>query len=648
MTSKLINIKDRILQLKNKKIKKVNKYNPDFIYDIQPSGGLSFKESYTKKGDGYETCIQIYDFPAHVDAFWLYDLMNINNVITAIDIASTKESEVVSNINKSLREQLDRFYNEKDQIERISAETKYNELTEIFNQISRSGEVVKLVNVRLFVSAKTLTEMEESIRSVLETLEGLSFKGTIFLNETEFEYKSLFTSHTKTKELPNKRMGKEIGSKTLAAGYPFHFTKLDDDNGTYLGGTTTGGNILFDMFYKDKLRRYYNSIIIGTMGSGKSTLLKKLTLDNACRGNLIRGIDVTGEFENEVKELGGKMIALDGTCGIINPLQILRTSDKEGISFMQHLSKLTTFYKFLAPTADDETCKEFELLARELYIKCGIFKEGLDANTLNLTGLKENQYPIFNDLLTLVKEELYEDIPNNIIRKKLSGTKLKRLESIELTLKSMVNNYGYLFNGYSSIENIIEEQVVFFSIKNLRSMKKEIFNAQMFNVLNLLWDNMLQNGKKYKNLFDTNSIAWEDIVRYLIVIDEAHKIINPENLLAVKFLIEFEREARKYFGGLAFVSQSIRDFIPEGTSSEGLNEIKTLFELTQYKFIMQQDNNALKTLRTVFEGNFSESEFKKIPVFSEGECILSINSVGNIAFHVEASEKELNMFQGGA
>ena len=369
---------NKILLSKNKKLKKINEYNADFIYDIQPSGGLSFKESFTRKGDGYETCIQIYDFPTHVDEFWLYDILNINNVITAIDVTSTKESDVVNNINKSLREQLDRFYNEKDQIERISAESKYNELTEMFNQISRAGEVIKLVTIRLYVSGKTILELEENIRNVLETLEGLSFKGTIFLNETEYEWKALFTSHRKIKEFPNKRVGKEMGSKTLAAGYPFHFTKLDDPYGTYLGGTTTGGSVLFDIFHKDKQRKYYNGLIFGTMGSGKSTLLKKLTLDNACRENIIRGIDVTGEFENLIKELGGKMIALDGTNGIINPLQILRTSNKEGISFMQHLSKLTTFYKFLAPQADDETCKEFELLARELYIKFGIYVENID------------------------------------------------------------------------------------------------------------------------------------------------------------------------------------------------------------------------------------------------------------------------------
>lgn len=633
---------------KNDDKNKVDKYNHDFIYHIQPAGGVSFKESYTRKGDGYETCIQIYDFPTHVDEFWLYDVLNMNNVITSIDIAPAKTTSVINNINKSLREQLDRFYNEKDQTEKISAETKYNELTQIFNEISRAGEAVKLVTIRIYVSGKTLIELEENVKNIIETLEGLSFKGSIFLNETEYEYVALLNSHSMIKQFPNKRVGKEIGARVLAAGYPFHFTKLDDPNGTYLGCTDTGGSVLFDMFHKDKQRRYYNGIFFGTMGSGKSTGLKKLTFDNSCRENIIRGIDVTGEFENLINKVEGKMIALDGTNGIINPLQVLKTSNKEGVSFMQHLSKLTTFYKFLSPNANDEVCKEFELLTRQLYIKFNIYKEDAEEEDLNITGVSKESYPIFSDLLNLVREELYEDLEKNIIHKELSLNRVQRLESIELTLKSMVKNYGYLFDGYSTIEDITNEQVVFFSIRNLTSMKKEIFNAQMFNVLNLLWDNMLQNGMKYKKLYDTNSIRWEDIVRYLIVIDEAHRIINSQNLLAVRFLIDFEREARKYFGGLLFVSQSIRDFVPEGISSEGLNEIKTLFELTQYKFIMQQDNNALQTLRTVFEGSLSESELNKIPTLKEGECILSINGVGNIAFHIEASEKELALFQGGA
>ena len=601
---------DKLLKFDKTRVKKNNnayEYNPNFIYDIQPAGGLSFKESHIRKGDGYEACIQIYDFPTHVHDFWLYDILNISNAIVSIDIASTKQTEVVRNINKSLREQLDRFYNEKDQTEKISAETKYNELTQIFNQISRCGEVIKYVTVRLYVSGKTQIQLEEKVKNVLETLEGLSYKGTIFLNETEYEWKALLNSHSKIKEFPNKRIGKEIGAETLAGGYPFHFTKLQDPLGTYLGMTVTGGNVIYDMFHKDKWRKYYNALAFGTMGSGKSTLLKKLYLDNSCRENIIRGIDVTGEFETTTKELNGKMIALDGTNGIINALQILRTSDKEGVSFMQHLSKLTSFYKFLSPNASDEVCKEFELLVRKLYIEVGIFREDIDANLQNLTSLEEDQYPIFSDLLNLVQKELYDDIKNEIVRKNLSENKVKRLESIELTLKSMVNNYGYLFNGHSTIENITDQQIVFFSVRNLTSMKKEIFNAQMFNALNILWDNMLQNGIKYKRLFDTKAIDWKDIVRYLIIIDEAHRVINPDNLLAVKFLVDFEREARKYFAGLIYASPSIRSFVPEGTSTEAINEIKTLFELTQYKFIMQQDANALKILNEIFEGCLSES-----------------------------------------
>lgn len=62
------------------------------------------------------------------------------------------------------------------------------------------------------------------------------------------------------------------------------------------------------------------------MGSGKSTGLKKLLLDNSLRQNFIRGFDVTGEFETLVKALNGKMIALDGSDGFINPLQIIKSA----------------------------------------------------------------------------------------------------------------------------------------------------------------------------------------------------------------------------------------------------------------------------------------------------------------------------------
>ena len=118
--------------------------------------------------------------------------------------------------------------------------------------------------------------------------------------------------------------------------------------------TRTGGNVLFDIFTKNEVRKSYNALVLGMMGSGKSTLLKKLVLDNAIVGNTIRVLDVVGEFKDLIHELGGKSISLDGTSGIINPLQVFATVIDENTnevnnegSYTTHLSKLTTMYKFI-------------------------------------------------------------------------------------------------------------------------------------------------------------------------------------------------------------------------------------------------------------------------------------------------------------
>ncbi|MDK8210524.1 type IV secretion system protein VirB4, partial [Bacillus subtilis] len=91
--------------------------------------------------------------------------------------------------------------------------------------------------------------------------------------------------------------------------------------------------------------------------------------DNAIKGYKIRGFDIVGEFESLVRELGGKQIALDGSEGQINPLQVFKTHEHEINSFTQHLSKLTVFYRFIAPEAKDDELKEYEKLLRKLYIQ---------------------------------------------------------------------------------------------------------------------------------------------------------------------------------------------------------------------------------------------------------------------------------------
>ena len=70
-----------------------------------------------------------------------------------------------------------------------------------------------------------------------------------------------------------------------------------------------------------------------------------------------------------------------------------------------------------------------------------------------------------------------------------------------------------------------KEQVVSFSLRNISSFKPEVFQAQIFNVLNLLWDEMISNGAPQLRAFNKKQIAFEDVIRYFIIIDEAHHII---------------------------------------------------------------------------------------------------------------------------
>lgn len=631
--------------------KRKSEQDPYLLEKIQPSGGITFKDvKYITTGSGYEGCIHVYQFPEEIDTFWLAKVCNINGTVALVDISTDNMSEVKKNLNKSMKEQAGRKKEAKDFAELYDADKRLGEMKRMFDEISSYNEIVKLLHIRIFVADRSLAALEKRIKNIMDKLETDSaFLTTIYLNEAKAEWQSMYRPYRRQKEELFFPHGQSMTATGLAHGNPFHFSMLYDPTGSFLGKTPCGGNVLFDLFTKTSTRLYYNFLAIGEMGSGKSTLLKKQFLDNAVRGNYVRTFDISGEFSRLTKVLGGKIIKLDGSNGILNPLEILRAGDNEKLSFTRHISKVSTFYRFLVGgNVDSEEIVEFEELLRELYKKFGFDMENGELD-MQVTGLPSTSYPRFSDLLVYITEnmkELQSGTYNRLEEKVIEKTLLLR-DKIRKVIKNIVKTYGYLFDGYTSIDNILDEQIVTFDISTLKELKDEVFDAMIINMVSLCWDNCVTNGKLMQKMLDEGSIKLWDVIRFLILIDESHRWLNAKKVHALDLISIYLREARKYFGGIGLASQRAADYVPEGSGSAEVDKLKNIFELTQYKFVFRQNSNAKKLLSNIFEGVLTITQINKIPKLEIGKCILSISGDQNIEFKVHLTKEEEKIFQGG-
>ena len=178
-------------------------------------------------------------------------------------------------------------------------------------------------------------------------------------------------------------------------------------------------------------------------------------------------------------------------------------------------------------------------------------------------------------------------------------------------------------------------------------MKPAVFDAQIFNMISLCWDNCVTNGKLMQDMLDRKEVELIDVKKFLMIIDESHRWINTKKRHALESITTYLREARKFFGGIILASQSIRDYVPEGSGDVEIDDLKKIFELTQYKFIFHQEANVLPLLDKVFENTITSSQRNKIPKLEVGENILAISSDKNLEFRVHLTKEEEYLFRGG-
>ena len=635
--------------MKNKKKndKKDEYIDLPLINMIQPQGGITFKEpSYIITGGGYIKPIHIYRLPGVLTDFWLDKVYNIEGTIATVDISTRDKNEVKKNLNKSIQEEYARSRTARDFEEMYDAQRRQERLQNMYDEIQSMGESIKMVHFRIFVPGRNLAEVVEKAAKIMNELEADQFMPTVLLSEGKREYGSLFIPYEEQHKDTFYIKGHSLMTEQLAGGYPFHYSSLEDPRGTFLGFTPCGGSVIFDPFEKTSTRKHYNGVIVGEPGSGKSTTLKKLFEVRAAEGDYIRCFDVSGEFSALTKEFGGKIIRCDGSEGMLNPFEILRAGDDEYTSFAKHISKISAMYKCLQPSLTDQAITGLENFLKGFYTE----KKLTPDTSKRITGLSSAKYPTFSDFGEyLVKKvtEITKENPQSTAEEKLFEQRILVADNLLGITRNIIGNYGKMLDGHTTVNNIADEKIVTFDISTIKDLGN-VFVAIIFNMVSLCWDNGIANGSIMKDMWEKKEITDDEITKFMIIIDESHRWVNTQLPDILRMIITYLREARKYLISIFLASQSIRDYIPEGLASPNMDLIKTVFELTQYKFMFRQDSAALPLIQSIFSGVLTFSQIQRIPKLGVGQTIMSISGDVNIDFDVWVSKDyELPLHKGG-
>ena len=261
-----------------KKTAKAQAVDARLFQQIQPHGGITFADpSYTRMGDGYCRSLHIYGLPNTLDRHWLTRIFTVSGCICSFDVATEDMAAVKRSINRSIGEEGARAYDAKDYNALYDAQKRQAELQQLYDELERMGEVMKICDFRIFLQAQMLAELEEKTKELQDNLDASGYKNTVLLGEQKTEWQSLYEPFAVTHAKPVTMKGLSLTARQLAEGYPFDYSDLLDEQGALLGFTDMGGAVVFDLFSKTVKRKHYNAAVCGDMGSGKSTLLKVIS-----------------------------------------------------------------------------------------------------------------------------------------------------------------------------------------------------------------------------------------------------------------------------------------------------------------------------------------------------------------------------------
>jgi len=516
-------------------------------------------------------------YPRYLSDGWLEPILNLERetdvsiVIHPIDTSETlkKFQKKVAEVQSQISDR-----SEKGMVRDPQLDAAYRNLEELRDKLMQAEE--KLFNVGLYIAL--YADTEDELNKIESEVKGMLDSRLIYIKPALFQQEEGFRSiiPTVTDEL---LVHSKFNTSPLSSFFPFTSFDLTSNDGILYGINRHNSSlVLFDRFSLTN----YNSVTFATSGAGKSYMTKLEILRSLMFGTEVIVIDPEREYEYLAEAAGGRFFNISlSSNNHINPFDLPAPLPDESPKDLlrSHTIELIGLFKLMLGGITPGEDAILDQAIRETYALKDITGD---------TDYRDLQPPLLSDFeMVLAGMEGSESLVQRL-SKYTSGT------------------WSGFMNQPSNID--IDQKLIVFS---LRDMEDELKTIAMYLVTNYIWGAVRRELKKR-----------------LLVIDEAWWMLKTPDTAA--FLHNMAKRGRKYYLGLATITQDVDDFL---RSPYGVPMITN----SSIQILMKQSPTSIDTLQNVF--NLTDEEKLTLLESGVGEGIFFVG-LKHVAIKVIASYTE--------
>src|SRR3990172_365503 len=528
------------------------------------------------------TCF-IVSYPRLLSTNWFSPIINLDKIFDiSIFIHPIETAKILKKFQKKVAEVQSQINirEEKGFVRDPMLDTAYQDLEGLRDKLQQAQE--KIFDVEIYITVQgdnddDLKKAASEVRSILESR-------LIYVRPALFQQEEGFTSTIPINK-DELNVHSKLNSAPVSSLFPFTSFDLTSDKGILYG--INGHNsslVLFDRFSLEN----YNSIMFAKSGAGKSYSVKLEILRTLMFDTDVIVIDPEREYEYMAEATGGRYFKISlNSEHHINPFDLPVPGPGESAAniLRSNIINLVGLFRLMMGGLTAEEDALIDRAITETYALKDITAES-DFRTI--------EPPLMSDF------ELV-----------LSG--LEGGESLAQRLsKYTKGTWSGFINRPSNVD--IDRKFVVFS---LRDMEDELKPIAMYIVTHYIWNAIRKKLKKR-----------------LLVIDEAWWMMKSED--TASFLMSLVKRGRKYFLGVATITQDVGDFLksPYGVpvitnssiqilfkqSPTTINELQKTFNLTdEEKYLLLESDRG----EGIFFAGLKHVAIKNIASYTEDQIITS-------------------------